>query len=184
MCGSYSLVVYILDQIKSITFIRTQSCPTQVTALPDPESTGASHTHPPVLSKMANGDVACGEVGDKAEDLRRLCRWTALAPSLVLIVIPLDEGTNEDAFELSPEALLELEDVGGGDDGGAGTLPTPTAVVTEMAEWDESADRLVDGRMSWSWSSSTWSVCTYGASSFHESSSTSAGVGSIVPSSL
>ena len=101
--------------------------------------------------------------------LRRFWRLT-LAPSPVLMEMAPDEGTNVDAFELSPIPFptLPLDE----------TEPFPT--VTTVPERVEREECAVEGR---SRSSSTWSVCTYGASSFHESSSTRAGVGSIVPSS-
>lgn len=92
-----------------------------------------------------------------------------MLPSLVLIVIAGDEGTNVDAFELSPAPLLLIL-IPMPDD--AETLPIPETAVREEC--------AVEGR---SWSSSMWRVCTYGASSLHESSSIRTGVGSTVPSS-
>lgn len=93
-----------------------------------------------------------------------------MVPSLVLMEIAVDEGTNVDAFELSPDPLLIPVP------GDVEPLPDPT-MIPGRAEGEES---VVEGR---SKSSSTWMVCTYGASSFHEFSSTRTGVGSTVPSS-
>ena len=99
-------------------------------------------------------------------------------PSPVLMVMAPGDGMNVDAFELRPEPLLMLIT--------PAALPFPLALpfVTLMTlpESVESVESAVEGRCSTS-ESSMWSVCTYGASSFHESSSTRTGVGSTVPSS-
>lgn len=141
---------------------------------------------------MAKGDVACGANNDlrhqqgttkrgeqNPHDGEKLGLWRpwrlTLEPSLFLMEVPLEVGMKAVAFELSPNPLLApvpaLDDV----------VPFPTATaVPESVVIVESVERAVEGR---SRPSSTWRVWIYGASSFHESSSTRTSVGSTVPSS-